>query len=125
MLRIIHPLAGLVAILTIATFWLSTAISELFASEVTVITVKSAIPWGFILLVSALAAMGGSGFFLSKGQRQGQVGTKLKRMPFIGASGLLALIPAALFLATQAKAGEFDATFYIIQALSQHHFTWS
>ncbi len=115
--RIIHPIAGLVAILTIATFWLSTTISELFASEATVIAVKSAIPWGFILLVPALAATGGSGFFLSKGQRQGLVGTKLKRMPFIGANGLLVLIPAALFLASKAKAGEFDATFYTVQAL--------
>lgn len=115
--RIIHPLAGLVAILTIATFWLSTAISELFGSEAAVIAVKTAIPWGFILLVPALAATGGSGFFLSKGQRTGLVGTKLKRMPFIGANGLLVLIPAALFLASKAKAGEFDATFYTVQAL--------
>lgn len=115
--RIIHPLAGLIAILTIATFWLSTVISELFASEAMVIAVKTAIPWGFILLVPALAATGGSGFFLSKGQRKGLVGTKLKRMPFIGANGLLVLIPAALFLASKAKAGEFDTTFYTVQAL--------
>lgn len=115
--RIIHPLAGLIAILTIATFWLSTAIAELFASEATVIAIKTAIPWGFILLVPALAATGGSGSFLSKGQRQGLVGTKLKRMPFIAANGLLVLIPAALFLSSKAKAGEFDATFYTVQVL--------
>ncbi len=115
--RIIHPLAGLVAMLTIATFWLSTAISELFASEAAVIAVKTAIPWGFILLVPALAATGGSGFFLSQGQRKGLVGAKLKRMPFIGANGLLVLIPSALFLAAKARAGEFDATFYTVQAL--------
>jgi ferredoxin-NADP reductase len=115
--RIIHPLAGLIALLTIATFWLSTALSELFASDATVIAVKTAIPWGFMLLVPALAAAGGSGFFLSKGQRQGLVGIKLKRMPFIAANGLLILIPAALFLAAKAKAGEFDVTFYTVQAL--------
>lgn len=115
--RIIHPIAGLIAILTIATFWLSTAISELFASQATVIAIKTAIPWGFILLVPALAATGGSGFFLSKGQRQGLVGAKLKRMPFIAANGLLVLIPAALFLASKARAGEFDAAFYAVQAL--------
>lgn len=56
--RIIHPLAGLIAILTITTFWLSTVISELFASEAAVTMVKTAIPWGFILLVPALAATG-------------------------------------------------------------------
>ena len=115
--KIIHPIAGLVAILTIATFWLSTAISELFASQATVIAIKTAIPWGFILLVPALAATGGSGFFLSKGQRQGLVGAKLKRMPVIAANGLLVLIPAALFLASKAKAGEFDSAFYVVQGL--------
>ena len=31
--RIIHPLAGLLALLTITTFWLSTTISELFLSR--------------------------------------------------------------------------------------------
>ena len=115
--RIIHPIAGLIAFLTIATFWLSTAISELFGSAATVTAVKTAIPWGFFLLVPALAATGGSGFFLSKGQRQGVVGRKLKRMPIIAANGLLVLVPAALFLAAKAKAGEFDATFYTVQAL--------
>src|SRR5690606_30354079 len=115
--RIIHPLAGMIALLTIATFWLSTAISELFLSEAVVVVVKTAIPWGFLLLVPALAAVGGSGFFLSHGQRQGLVGAKLKRMPFIAANGLLILIPAALFLAAKARAGEFDATFYGVQAV--------
>lgn len=115
--RLIHPLAGLVAMLTIATFWLLTVIAELFASEATVVAVKTAIPWGFFLLVPALAATGGSGFFLSKGQRQGLVGTKLKRMPVVAANGLLVLIPAALFLAAKARAGEFDATFYAVQVL--------
>jgi len=115
--RIIHPLAGMIALLTIAIFWFSTAISELFLSEATVVAVKTAIPWGLLMLVPALAAVGGSGFFLSHGQRQGLVGAKLKRMPFIAANGLLILIPAALFLASKARAGEFDATFYGVQAV--------
>lgn len=117
MLRIVHPVAGFIAILTIATFWLSTALSELFASEATVVAVKSAIPWGFFLLIPALAATGGSGFVLSKGQREGLVGAKLKRMPFIVANGLLVLIPSALFLASKAKAGDFDPAFYTVQGL--------
>ena len=33
MLKTIHPLAGVVAFLMIATFWLSTLLSELFASR--------------------------------------------------------------------------------------------
>lgn len=117
MLKIIHPVAGGVALLTIATFWLSTAFSGLFASEATVIAVKMAIPWGFLLLIPALAAAGGSGLALSKGRRAGLVGAKLKRMPLIAVNGILVLIPAALFLAFKARAAEFDTTFYAVQAL--------
>lgn len=117
MTKIIHPVAGVLAILTIATFWLSTALSELFASEATVIAVKTAIPWGFLLLIPALAAAGGSGFALAKGRRAGLVGAKLKRMPLIAANGILILIPSALFLASKAGAAEFDTSFYAVQAI--------
>lgn len=43
-MKITHPLAGILATLTIATLWLSTASSELFASRATVVAVKTAIP---------------------------------------------------------------------------------
>ena len=36
-------------------------------------------------------------------------------MPIIAANGVLILIPSALFLAANAKAGDFDATFYAVQ----------
>ena len=117
MLKIIHPVAGALALLTIGTFWLSTALSELFASQATVSAVKTTIPWGFLLLIPALAVAGGSGFALAKGRRVGLIGTKLKRMPWIAANGLLVLIPSALFLASKARAAEFDALFYSVQAL--------
>ena len=116
-MKIIHPVAGVLAILTIATFWLSTALTELFASQPTVVAVKTAIPWGFLLLIPALAAAGGSGFTLAKGRRAGLVGAKLKRMPLIAANGILILIPSALFLASKATAGQFDTNFYVVQAL--------
>lgn len=117
MLRIIHPVAGALALLTIGTFWLSTALSELFASEATVTAVKTAIPWGFLLLIPTLAVAGGSGFALAKGRRVGPIGAKLKRMPWIAANGILVLIPSALFLASKARAAEFDALFYSVQVL--------
>ena len=115
--KVIHPVAGALALLIIATFWLSTALTELFASKAIVTAVKTAIPWGFLLLVPALAAGGGSGLALAKGRRAGLIGAKIKRMPFIAANGLLILIPSALFLASKARAGEFDASFYAVQAL--------
>lgn len=117
MLKVIHPLAGVIAIVTIATFWTSTAFSELSGSRELVVSVKSAIPWGFLLLVPALAIAGGSGFALAKGRSGGIISAKIKRMPIIAANGLLVLIPAALFLASKARAGEFDSSFYVVQAV--------
>lgn len=117
MLKLVHPVAGAIAILTIATFWLSTLGSEMFAPREVIVAVKSAIPWGFLILIPALAVTGGSGFTLAKGRKGGLIRTKLKRMPIIAANGLLILIPSALFLAHKARVGEFDAVFYAVQAL--------
>ena len=118
MTKIVHPLAGALATLTIATFWLSTVFSELFGSQTLITSVKTAIPWGFLLLVPALAAAGGSGFALARARPvSALVASKMKRMRIIAANGVLILIPSALFLASKAKAGEFDAAFYAVQAL--------
>lgn len=117
MLRHLHPIAGAIALLTIAGFWLATLSSELFASAATVAAVKTAIPWGLLLLIPALAAAGGSGFRLAKGRRSGLAGAKARRMPIIAANGLLVLVPAALFLAAKAQQGAFDGQFYAVQAL--------
>ena len=117
MLKMIHPAAGAIALLTILIFWLSTLLAELSCAETFVVSVKTTIPWGFFVLIPALMTAGGTGFVLSKGSRAGVIGAKLKRMPFIAANGLLVLIPAALFLASKARAGEFDTPFYTVQAL--------
>ncbi|TFV73221.1 hypothetical protein E4K64_22060 [Bradyrhizobium frederickii] len=117
MIKMIHPVAGGTALLTISTFWLSTAFSELFASQSVIAAVKTAIPWGFLVLIPALAATAGSGLALSQGRRAGLIGAKIKRMPLIAANGLLVLVPAAFFLAHKAKAAELDAVFYAVQAL--------
>jgi hypothetical protein len=117
MVKIVHPVAGVIAILTIATFWLSTALTELLASQAIVATVKTAIPWGLLLLIPALMAAGGSGLALAKGRRAGLVGAKIKRMPLIAANGILVLVPSALFLASKTAAAEFDGGFYAVQAL--------
>jgi ferredoxin-NADP reductase len=117
MIKFVHRAGGAIAILTIATFWISTALSEVFGSAQTVTAIKTAIPWGFLLLIPAIAATGALGVKLASGSRTGLAGKKLKRMPIIAANGLLVLIPSALFLAYKAKAGAFDAGFYGVQAL--------
>lgn len=117
MLRVVHVIAGLIAILMIAIFWVSTALSEIFAPPEVVAAVKTAIPWGFLVLIPALMATGGSGFILADGRRTGLIGVKSRRMQVVAANGLLILLPAALFLAFRARSAAFYATFYAIQAL--------
>ncbi len=117
MMSRIHPVAGALALLTISVFWLSTAACELLGSEAAVTAVKTTIPWGFFLLVPALAIAGATGTALAKRRPGGLAGRKLKRMPFIAANGILVLIPSALLLAHKAAAGEFDDLFRAVQAV--------
>lgn len=117
MVKILHPIAGTLALVTILVFWISTAAVELFGSTAAVIAVKTAIPWGLLLLIPALAATGGSGFMLAKTRQGNLINAKRKRMPFIAANGLLVLVPSALYLASRAAAGELDSAFYGVQAL--------
>ncbi|MEM0949153.1 MAG: hypothetical protein AAGK37_17280 [Pseudomonadota bacterium] len=117
MTKTLHPIAGAIALLTILTFWLSTALSEVFGSEAVVIAVKTLVPWGLLILVPALIAVGLSGTLLGKRRRGPLIERKQKRMPFIAANGLLVLVPAAFYLSFKAQAGAFDTGFYVVQAL--------
>lgn len=117
MLKHIHPVAGVLAVLVIVTFWLSTAVVELFGSTAQVVVVKRAIPWGFLVLIPALAIAGGTGSFLARCGRGGLVDRKLRRMPVIAANGILVLIPSALYLSRKAGEGDFDGIFYAVQVL--------
>lgn len=114
----IHRLAAFIAILCIASFWSSTILVEIFGSIDWIARVKSTIVFpGLFILVPAIALTGGTGFSLSK-SREGQlVNRKKKRMPVIGANGLLILVPAAIFLDQMAAAGDFGIKFYVVQSL--------
>jgi len=115
MLSSVHKSAAAIATLMIATFWVSTVVSELFLGHAAITAIKTAIPYGFLILVPAMAATGITGARLAKGRKGGVLGKKSKRMPIVAANGVLVLIPAALFLASKAQAGAFDTTFYVVQ----------
>lgn len=115
---IIHATAGALAMLTVATFWTSTLVSELFMGQEAVKFVKHAIVYyGLIPLVILMAGVGGSGFLLAKRRKGRIVDEKKKRMPKIGANGLLVMIPCALFLNSKAATGSFDTVFYTVQVI--------
>lgn len=118
MLTRAHLISGLLATLTIATFFLSTVVVELFGSHEAVAVIKRLIVTpGLFILVPAIAAAGGTGFVLSKSRKGRLVDAKKKRMPFIAANGLLVLLPSAIFLNRLSSAGAFEATFYVVQGV--------
>lgn len=117
MLRRLHPIAGTIAFLTILVFWMSTVAVELSGQLASVALVKQAIPWGFLLLVPALAITGASGFRLAGASADSRILRKKRRMKVIAANGLLILVPSAFYLASLAGGGAFDGRFYAVQAL--------
>ena len=118
MTRRIHSLAGLLATLTVATFFSISLISEIFGSKETIATVKALIVMpGLLVLIPAVVATGISGVVLSRSRQGRLVAAKKKRMPFIAANGVLILVPCAIFLDRWAAAGTFDTTFYWVQGL--------
>lgn len=113
-----HLIAGIIAPLCIATFFVSTIAVELFGSHAAVAQLKSLIVTpGLWILIPAMMAAGGSGMFLARSRGGRLVGAKKKRMPFIAANGLLVLVPCAIVLNRWAAVGSFDATFYGVQAV--------
>lgn len=113
----IHAAAGAVALLVVASFWLSTVAAELSGNMAAVAAVKSGILTGMLVLIPAMALAGASGFSLGKGWRSPVVQRKKRRMRFIAANGLLVLLPSAYVLADWAGHGRFDAAFIAVQAL--------
>ena len=116
-MRLVHPIAGTIALLTILVFWTSSLAVKISGSVPAIVAVKTAIPWGLLLLVPALAVTGASGSRLGRGRSDRRVSTKRRRMPFIAANGLLVLIPCALYLAWKAQSGTLDAAFHTVQVV--------
>ncbi len=113
----LHGVCGVVALLCITTFWLSTVVSEIFLGQGSVVLVKNAVLSGMWLLIPAMIATGGSGFSLAKGRSGRLVRVKALRMKVVAANGLLVLLPCAFILASFANAGRFDSLFYALQGL--------
>ncbi len=116
--NVAHRIAGILAMLCISTFFVSTLAVELFGSHAAVAQAKSLIVMpGLWILVPAMAATGGSGMFLSTSRKGRLVEAKKRRMAFIAANGLLVLVPCAIVLDRWAAAGVFDTSFYAVQAI--------
>jgi hypothetical protein len=117
MIKTLHPIAGIIAFLTILCFWLSTIVVELGGNPTAISSVKLGVLWGLLLLIPSIAIAGASGFKLGGKSLHPGVVIKRKRMPFIALNGIVVLVPCAIFLQQRASFGLFDQTFTVVQAL--------
>jgi len=117
MTKRIHAISGAIALATILAFWTSTVASEAFGSPQQIAAVKTAVLYGLAVLVPAMAIAGGSGFSLGAKWKSPVVRRKKARMKIIAATGILVLVPSAVFLAMKAGQGDFDAAFMTVQGI--------
>lgn len=115
--RKIHAVAAVASFIFIAGFWTSSVVAELFLSHNAVALVKHVIAYALIVFVPTIAVVGGTGFSMAGKNPHALLAAKRRRMPVIALTGLLLLVPAALFLNAKAQAGEFDTAFYLVQIL--------
>lgn len=113
----VHAISASLALLLIISFFSSTLISELFGNKQNIICVKNSIFYAIWLLIPCMAITGITGSKLAGKVKAGLIGKKMKRMPFIALNGFLILLPSALYLHSLAIVGDFDTTFYIVQAV--------
>lgn len=114
-----HKIFAMVAFATIATFWTSTLIVELFFDYDAVAFIKSLIVFpGLFILVTSIAITAITGNVIAKKSKKTElIAVKKKRMPVIALNGILILIPCAIYLNILASCGTFDTVFYGVQVL--------
>ncbi|SLN15688.1 hypothetical protein ROJ8625_00510 [Roseivivax jejudonensis] len=115
-LRSLRAIAGTLALAIVIAFWTATVVVETLGESTAIVAVKTAIPWALALLVPALIAARATGQALARGRGGALVAAKRRRMSIVAVNGLAILVPAALYLSHKARAGEFDALFYAVQA---------
>jgi hypothetical protein len=112
----VHAVAGFVAAGLIASFFVSSAVSELSGKLAWIVQVKRAVfycMWAMVLLVPAAAQTGAQ---LAGKSRDPLVAGKRKRLRFIAPNGGL-LLGLASYLYYKASHGELDSFFQAAQAL--------
>ena len=118
MKQVVHRIAAITATLCIAAFFSSTVLVELIGSPGSIASVKSLIVFpGLFILIPAIAMTAGTGFSLANRRTGRLVASKKKRMPLIGANGLLVLLPSAIYLDHLAATGSFGTPFFVVQGL--------
>ncbi|MBC7954956.1 MAG: hypothetical protein H7Y33_03675 [Cytophagales bacterium] len=114
---LIHRAAAVGAFGMVLLFWSSTLVSEFFLDLHSVAIVKRAVAYALPVLIVLLITTGATGARLATGRTGRLLGAKRRRMRVVAATGMLVMLPAALFLHALASRGSFDGRFYAIQAV--------
>ena len=116
-LKNIHKLAAICAFIFIATFQISTVISDIFATPAQIAYVKRVILMFVPVLMLSMIATGLTANKLYPGILKGQFKIKQIRLKIAAANGVLILLPAAIVLARWSELGEFGVLYWTVQAL--------
>ncbi|MGC0239661.1 hypothetical protein [Arthrobacter sp. SD76] len=114
---VVHATSGILALLIILAFWISTASVEIVGDAGSIVALKRTIPWGLLLLVPALVTTGLTGTSLARGASGSIVRAKTLRMRAAAGIGILVLAPSALYLGLTAEPDQLVGSFYAVQAV--------
>ncbi|MDO6500749.1 hypothetical protein [Photobacterium sanguinicancri] len=115
--KIVHRLAGIIALLMITTFFTSSVVTDLFGSYATITLVKQTILQWVAVLVLSMMVVGISGKKLYPAEPKGVLAVKAMRLKIAAFNGVVILIPAAYFLAAWSAEGLFDARYWLLQVV--------
>ena len=102
-----HALAGVIGLLCILAFSISSLLALTFGPDGMLATVKFTIFKSVALLVLALLVAGGSGVSLMGKRKDAIIDVKQKRGPIAFMTSFLVLVPCAFLRARWAGAGTF------------------
>jgi F0F1-type ATP synthase membrane subunit c/vacuolar-type H+-ATPase subunit K len=112
-----HLASACLALVTLATFWSATILSELTLGAGGVAYVKRGIALGLCVLVPAIAATGATGARLGGDRRDDLIDKKRRRMRLVALNGATVLAPAAILLWWLSRDGVLGPAFYALQGL--------
>ena len=110
----IHVVATVIAVITIATFFISSLVAEINGNEAFIKEVKKTILFALPIMLIAMPALGITGNKLAGGSKNPIVVSKRKRMRFVFINGI-GLITLACFLYYRSHYQSIDTTFLVAQ----------
>jgi len=116
--KVVHGVAGAVAMLIIITFITATLYAEVFGNAEIILQVKRSIAFpGIEILLFFMLMAGGTGRSLAKTFNGRIVQTKMRRMRIVALNGIFILIPCAFILSRWAEVDPYSARFYGVQVV--------